>query len=107
MDKEPINLSKLRDWAVYTAGARMMLLKLRQHLLCDEPHPNLQYKRKAEDKVYNKAILDLILSSKDNVYRFLMEGYEIRFTDHERNKKGKLVKCRAYFAKKVIKYEEI
>lgn len=36
-----------------------------------------------------------------------MEGYEIRFTDHERNKKGKLINCRAYFAKKVIKYEEI
>ena len=107
MDKEPINLSKLRDWAVYTAGARMMLLKLRQHLLGDEPHPNLQYKRKAEDKVYTKAILDLILSSKDNVYRFLMGGYEIRFTEHERNKKGKLINCRAYFAKKVIKYEEI
>lgn len=107
MEKEPINLSKLRDWAVYIAGARMMLLKLRQHLLCDEPHLNLQYKQKAEDKVYNKAILDLILSSKDNVYRFLMEGYEIRFTDLERNKKGKLVKCRAYFAKKVVKYEEI
>lgn len=62
---------------------------------------------KAEDKVITKAILDLIMSSKENVDRFLMEQYEIRLTDHERDKKGKLVKCRAYFARKVVKYEEI
>lgn len=84
-----------------------MLLRLREHLLCEEPHPGLQFKPKPEDKIYNKAILDLIVSSKDNVDRFLMEEYEIRFTDHERDKKGRLVKCRAYFAKKVVKYEEV
>lgn len=33
---EAVNLSRLHDWAVYTQGARMMLLKLREHLLCVE-----------------------------------------------------------------------
>lgn len=104
---EAAHLRKLQIWAWYIRGAREMLLRLREHLLCEEPHPGVQFKPKAEDKIYNKAILDLIVSSKDNVDRFLLGEYEIHFTDHERDKKGKLVKCRAYFARKVIKYEEI
>lgn len=99
-------LRKLQIWAWYIKGAREMLLRLREHCLCEEPHPGTG-KATAEDKVINKAILDLILSSKENVDRFLMEEYEIRLTDHETDKKGKLVKCRAYFARKVVKYEEI
>ena len=100
-------LRNLRIWSWYMRGARMMLLRLREHLLTDEPHPNGAKKVTADDKVINKAILDLILSSKENIDRFLMEQYDIRLTDHEKDKKGKLVKCRAYFAKKVVKYEEI
>lgn len=100
-------LRNLQIWAWYIKGAREMLLRLREHLLCEEPHPGDARKVTAEDKVINKATLDLILSSKENVDRFLMEEYEIHITDHEKDKKGKLVKCRAYFARKVIKYEEI
>ncbi len=102
-----INLRKLHDWACYTEGARMMLLHLREYFLCEEPHPGDARKITAEDKIINKAILDLIMSSKENIDRFLMEQYKIRLTDHEKDKKGKLVKCRAFFAKKVVKYEEI
>lgn len=100
-------LRNLQIWAWYIRGAREMLLRLREHFLCEEPHPHEARKVTAEDKVINKAILDLILSSKESVDRFLMEEYEIRLTDHQRDKKGKLIKCRAYFARKVIKYEEI
>lgn len=102
-----INLHKLHDWACYTEGARMMLLRLREYFLCEEPHPGDARKVTAEDKVINKAILDLIMTDKRNVDRFLMQEHEIRITDHEKDKKGKLVKCRAYFARKVVKYEEI
>lgn len=101
---EAAHLRKLQVWAWYIRGARKMLLRLREHGLCNEPY---DLKTTKEDAVLNKAILDLILSSKENVDRFLMEEYEIRLTDHEKDKKGKLIKCRAYFAKKVIKYEEI
>ena len=104
---EGADLRKLHDWACYCQGARTMLLRLRECFLCDEPHPNVQYRRSKEDKIYNKALLDLILSSKGNVSRFLSGDYEIRYTDHERDKKGKLIKCRAFFARKVTKYEEI
>lgn len=84
-----------------------MLLRLREQFLCEEPHPGDARKVTSEDKVRNKAVLDFILSSKENVDRFLTGVYEIRLTDHERDKRGKLVKCRAYFVKKVVRYEEI
>ena len=101
---EAAHLRKLQIWAWYIRGAREMVLRLREHGLCNEPH---DFKTTKEDAVVNKATLDLILSSKENVDRFLMEEYEIRFTDHKYDKKGKLMKCRAYFARKVVKYEEI
>lgn len=84
-----------------------MLLKLRDHFLLEEPHPGDAKKVTANDKVINKATIDLILSSKSNTDRFLMEQFEIHLTDHEKDKKGRLTKCRAYFAKKVTTYEEI
>lgn len=99
------HLRKLNDWAWYIKGARDMLVKLRDCFLCEEPHP--ESTAKAERKIYNKAILDLIVKSKANIDYFLMEKYGISFTDHERDKKGKLVKCRAYFSRKVVKYEEV
>lgn len=101
-----MNLRKLHDWACYTEGARAMLLRLREHFLCEEPHSGVG-KVTADNKVVNKAVLDLIMSSKESVDRFLMGEYQIRLTDHERDNKGKLVKCRAYFARKVVKYEEV
>lgn len=102
---DPEGLRKyIVPWSIYINGARDMALKMRQHLLIDEAgNP----KSDRNDKVANKAVVDLILSSKENTERFLMEEYEIRLTDHEKDKKGKLVKCRAYFAKKVIQYKEI
>lgn len=99
-------LRRLHIWAWYMRGARMMLLKLRDNFLTEEPHPGNARKVTANDKVINKAILDLVMSSNANVERFLM-GDIIRITDHERDKKGRLVKCRAFFARKVVKYEEI
>ena len=100
-------LRHLHIWSWYMKGAREMLLRLREYFLTDEPHTRREGKVTAEDRVMNRALLDLILSSKQNVERFLLEEYEMRFTDHERDKKGRLVKCRAYFAKKVSRYEEV
>ena len=105
---EPGGLRKyIVPWGIYIDGARAMLLKLREHLLLEEPHQGDARKVTKDDKIINKAIIDLILSSKDNIDRFLMGEYEIRLTDHEKDKKGKLVKCRAYFAKRVITYQEV
>lgn len=105
--EEERQLRRLPIWSWYMKGARDMLLRLRDHRLCDEPKPKGWIKDK-DSQIYNKAILDLILYDHDATDRFLMHDYdEIRFTDHERNKKGKLIKCRAYFARRVIGYKEI
>ena len=105
--EEPDGVRKyLIPWGIYIDGARNMLLQLRNHLLLDEPKQGI--KRTSEERIINKAIIDLILFSKDNTDRFLTEGYdEIRLTDHKRDKKGKLVSCRAYFARKITSYQEI
>lgn len=100
-------LRKLPIWDWYIKGARDMALKMRQHFLTQEHHSDLDGKVTKDDMVVNKAIIDLILSSKDNADRFLMEEYEIRLTDHKTDKKGRLVKCRAFFARKTIDYLEV
>lgn len=96
-------LCNINWYGAYLHGMRMMCLKLRDRCLCDEPKTNSS----KEDKIYKKAILDLIMSSTINLERFVNEEYEIRFTEHERDKKGKLKSCRAYFAKKTTNYIEI
>lgn len=103
---EAKHFRSLTAWSYYISGARDMALRMREHFLTQESHHSTG-KITKDDLVINKAIIDLILSSKKNTDRFLMEQYEIRLTDHVKDKKGKLVKCRAYFAKKVVKYEEV
>lgn len=84
-----------------------MLLKLRDEGLLRETLPKGAVKIQ-DELIYNKAIIDLLFDNKDNCDRFLYGDYdEIRFTDHVHNKKGKLVKCRAYFAKRMTIYKEI
>lgn len=105
--EEERQLRRLPIWSWYIDGARTMLLRLREHCLCDEPKPK-GYGKDKDHQVYQKAFLDLIMDSKYNVDRFLSQDYdEIRFADHERDKKGMLVKCRAYFAKRVTTLTEI
>lgn len=99
--KDTTRLRNLTLWAWYLKGARDMLLMLRKYFLCEEPHPGLQQSTKGrnERKIYNKAVLDLLLLDKMNIDKFLAEEYP-RFKDHKRNNKGKLTECRAYFAEK-------
>lgn len=99
-------LCNIHWYGAYLLGARTMLLKLRDNELCKEP--NKEAIRDKDEKIYSKAILDLLMSDTLNTETFLSHNYdEIRFTDHERNKKGKLLKCRAYFAKRVVEYKEV
>lgn len=105
--EEENRLRNLHIWSWYIKGARDMLHLLRQRNLCDEPKPK-GWKKDKENPIYNKAILDLIMESKTNVDRFLSNDYDdIRITDHEKDKKGKLIKCRAYFARRVVRYAEL
>lgn len=107
-------LRNIYYYGAYLSGAVAMLSRLRDaHLTLEEHITGGNHKTKdklkvtSETKVCNKAILDLLLKDKLNIERFLEGSHEIGFTDKEKDKKGKLVKCRACFVKKVTRYEEI
>lgn len=100
-------LRRLPIWSWYIKGAMHMLLRLREMCLLEEPHPGDAPTVTRERKVYNKAIIDLILKSKTSVDYFLVESLPIKYTDHERDKKGRLVKCRACYAVRRVTYNEI
>lgn len=55
-------------------------------------------KRSREEQVYIDAELRLILSSVDNVRHFLCGDLRIHYRNWQRDKKGNLTRCEAYFA---------
>ena len=55
-------------------------------------------KRKNKSRL-TKTEMDLILSSKAATRHFLCGDLRIHYRGHERDKKGRLVKVEAYFAK--------
>lgn len=76
---------------------RKMLLKLKSDGLFDA-HPK-------KDQPYIDAQVDMLLLCPRNIEVYIRERYdEIRFRNHVRNNKGKLVKCEAYLAKKKSTY---
>ena len=74
-------------------GAREMLTRLMDYY---KILPKLKSGR--EDAIYVEAELRCILLSKENTRRFLAFGCDgIRFRNHARDKKGKLVSVEAYY----------
>ena len=73
-------------------GAREMLVKLYEENMIIMP---LRVKH-SEDRVYIKAIVNLLASDLKNVQEYLL-GTNIGFRHHVRDKKGKLLSCEAYF----------
>lgn len=94
-----VNLRRLDQWACKIAGARQLMRRLQEHLYMGKGDKNW--------KVFDDAIISLIMDSPINMDYFLNEEYEIRFRNHEHDKKGKLKKCEAYFARKRVVYEEV
>ena len=88
-------MEHLHEWSERMNGARMMLSYLRDQMqrgarIDLDPTP------KGEGKIYTEAIFRLALSNPDNTEKF-MAGCEIGYRNHERDKKGKLIKAEAYF----------
>lgn len=83
-----IDLHRLQEYSAYLQGARKAVM------LMQKQFPELS---KGKDAVYNKAALSLITDSLRNTDLWLSEEYEIRFRNHKRNKKDKLLSCEAYF----------
>ena len=82
-----ISLQKLVYYGAYYQGAIIVTEKL---------VPYVMQNYRGDDKVYIKAELDLITSSKRNMQLFL-DGTQMRYRNHKRNKKGKLESCECYF----------
>ena len=82
----------LHEWSERMQGAREMLIKLYED---DKMIFPLGVKR-SEDRVYTKAIVNLLISDLRNVQEYLI-GTNIGFRNHVRDKKGKLMSCEAYF----------
>ena len=82
----------LHEWSERMQGAREMLIKLYEENMMIMP---VRVKR-SEDRVYTKAIVNLLASDLRNVQEYLI-GTNIGFRNHVRDKKGKLMSCEAYF----------
>lgn len=93
-----LNMGKLNTYSAYLQGARAAML-----VFCDK-FPQIF---KGKEAVYNKAVVELATSSLRNVDLFLSGEYQIHFRNHVSNKKGKCIKCEAYFAKQVTTSVEI
>lgn len=94
----PLNLTNIRQFGAYYGGVLMALVFVRDNVI-----PMM----KGDDKVYMEATFALATKSKDNARRLLESEYEVHFRNHERDKRGKLIKCEAYYAKRVTTYKEI
>ena len=88
-----VNIRNVQIYSAYYSGARRAF-----EMMSDEDSVlKRSYGRnKAEDAVYRKAIFDLITEGKRKTELF-MSGADIGFCNHEKDKKGKLKKCDAYF----------
>lgn len=82
-----INLQNVVYYGAYYQGARIVAEKL---------IPYVKQNYRGDDKVYIKAELEMITSSKRNMQLWL-DGTEMRFRNHKRDKKGKLESVECYF----------
>ena len=82
----------LHEWSERMQGAREMLIKLYEENMIIMP---VGVKR-SEDRVYTKAIVNMLASDLKNVHEYLL-GTNIGFRNHVNDKKGKLISCEAYF----------
>ena len=92
-----IDLHKMVFYAAYYQGALIAANAMMSFA---------QQNAKGDDRVYRDAELSLITQSKRTMELF-MDNTQIRYRNHERDKKGKLVKCEAYFFKEQRIIQEV
>ena len=94
MEKKENNngIENLHEWSNRMQGAREMLIKLYEENMIIMP---VRVKH-SEDRVYTKAIVNMLASDLKNVHEYLL-GTNIGFRNHVNDKKGKLISCEAYF----------
>lgn len=82
-----ISLQNVMYYGAYLLGAQMV---------ANELIPYVMQNYRGDDKVYIKAELDTITSSKRNMQLWL-EDTPMRYRNHKRDKNGKLESVEAYF----------
>lgn len=80
----------LHEESLYLQGARDMLLALEQ----TKGMP--QWHKEKDGGVYNESVFREILTERESLRKFL-KYRSWRYTDHEKNKKGKLIKVKTIF----------
>lgn len=93
-----VDMRKLYTYSAYLQGARRAMEIMAKHF------PQIF---KGREAVYNKAEFELAISSLKAVDLFISDEHEIHFRNHINDKKGKCVKCEAYFADRVTVSKEI
>ena len=94
----PIDIRRVQQYSAYLQGAMAATEAIEKRF------PQIT---KGKDAPYNKAIIELALSSKRNMDLFLAGEYEIRFRNHKNDRRGKCIECEAYFARLTTKIEEV
>lgn len=94
----PIDIRRVQQYSAYLQGAMSATEAIVKRF------PQIT---KGKDAPYNKAIIELALSSKRNIDLFLTGEYEIRFRNHKNDRRGKCIECEAYFARLTTTIEEV
>lgn len=93
-----VSLQHIAMYSSYYQGAIMAVRKVADSLLNNKP--------KKDDWIYLKAEWCLITSSKRNMQLYL-DGTEMRYRNHKRNKRGKLESVECYFVERKNIIQEI
>lgn len=93
-----VSLHSVRYYAAYCTALREAYGRLLPQIIAS---------LRGDEKVYKKAEYDLCMSCMDACYDYHVGTYRIGYKDHVRDKKGKLIKCTAYFFKETTVKTEI
>lgn len=83
-------------WVQRLQGARQMLRLLNSWGFVDFGRGKSK-NGKGRSKAHHDALYKWLMDDISHVEIFLLDSPEIRYTDFEYDKKGRLVKCRAYY----------
>jgi hypothetical protein len=86
------NFLNIHEETLYLKGARDLICRF------NELDTHLTFGQGKEDRVYSKAVLKEILENRESLVKFL-QGSGWRYTEHQRDKKNKLISVKVEFNK--------
>lgn len=83
----------LYEESLYLQGARAVLLRLEEMKALPQFHTSRDTK---QPDVYNRAVMREILHNRESLVKFL-QGDGWRYSDHQKDKKGRLTSVKVVF----------